>query len=182
MVEIWKDIKGYEGIYQVSDLGRVKSLNYNHHGMEAILKPSNRGNGYLFVVLCINKIKTNYLVHRLVCESFLPNPENKRTVNHKNGIKTDNRLDNLEWATHHENNKHAHDNGLNVSPKFWTGKFGSDNPSSIPVCRFSKTGEYIDEFAGASEAARITGLHRGHISDCCRGSLKSHGGYIWKYK
>lgn len=177
MDEVWKDIHSYDGLYKVSNLGRVKSF---HYGKENILTPCIDRCGYLSAGLSINGKMKKYTVHRLVCLAFLDNPQNKLEINHKNGIKTDNRLENLEYCTASENRKHAYDNNLMIGAR--TGKFGSDNPSSKPVCRYSKTGEYIDEFSGASEAARITGLHRGHISDCCRGYLKSSGGYIWKYK
>lgn len=179
MKEIFKTIDGYEGIYQISDTGRIKSLKF---GKEKILNPIKNNRGYLQVGLCVNGKLKAYRIHRLVCETFLNNPENKRTVNHKNGIKTDNRLENLEFATHNENNKHAHDNGLNKGT--WTGKFGTNHNRSIPICRYTKSGNYIDEFAGANEAYRKTGINQSSITMCCKGNKNyTHaGGYIWKYK
>lgn len=113
--EIWKDIVGQEGKYQISNLGNVKSLSkigqsqtnkyYFHCKPERILKPFKVGLGYLCVVFKYKGEKK--YVHRLVCEAFIPNPENKKTVNHKNGIKVDNSVQNLEWATQLENNNHA---------------------------------------------------------------------------
>lgn len=180
MEEIWKDIKGYEGLYQISDRGNVKSLNYNNTGKNCILKSSNNGNGYLCIGLRINGKTKTRRVHRLVCEAFLPNPENKETVNHKNGIKTDNRLENLEWATYSENNKHSY---IELGKKgTMTGKLGKNHNRSITVCRYSKSGEYIDEFSGACEAERITKIYNSHIIACCKGYRKSAGNYIWKYK
>lgn len=111
MKEIWKDIEGQEGIYQVSNLGRIKSLpriltKKNPHreylSKEKILSPGLTSEGYLLVVIS-NKSMT---IHRLVAKAFVSNPENKKTVNHINGIKTDNRDVNLEWCTHRENNLH----------------------------------------------------------------------------
>lgn len=120
MQEVWKDVSGYEGLYQVSTLGRVKTLGcvreysdgrvYNYP--EKILKQSN-SRGYTTVHFYRDgKRSHGQSVHRLVVDAFLPNPENKVTVNHINGIKSDNRLENLEWATYKENNNHAYSVGL----------------------------------------------------------------------
>ena len=101
MKEIWKDIEGYEGKYQVSNMGRVKTLNYRNSGKEQILH-SNPTGGYCIVGLCKTKRKT-YYIHRLVAAAFVPNPENKPEVNHINHNKRDNRASNLEWVTQYEN-------------------------------------------------------------------------------
>ncbi|MBQ9488273.1 MAG: NUMOD4 motif-containing HNH endonuclease [Selenomonadaceae bacterium] len=107
--EIWRDVKDFEGIYQVSNLGRVKSF----YGKEPrILKPGEHWNGYLGVVLFKNDHRKTYSVHRLIAEAFIPNPENKSMVNHKDGNKQNNCLENLEWATRSENVLHAHKIGL----------------------------------------------------------------------
>ena len=103
MNEIWKDIEGYKGKYQVSDQGRVKSLNYNHTGYERVLKPRLTADGYLHVGLCKDNKMKNCYIHRLVAEAFIPNPSNKPCLDHINTIKTDNRVDNLRWVTHKEN-------------------------------------------------------------------------------
>lgn len=119
MSEIWKDIKGFEGSYQVSNLGRVKSMErkipHNVHSgfrtiRERILKNQDNSNGYKFVVFGY-KGKINY-IHRLVAKEFIINTENKHEVNHINGLKDDNRVENLEWCTHSENQKHALKTGL----------------------------------------------------------------------
>ena len=104
MEEIWKDISGYEGLYQISNLGNVKSLNYSRTGKERILKPGTDKDGYLLVTLYKNRNKRPFKIHRLVAKAFIPNPDNKSDVNHKDENKTNNCVDNLEWMTRMENN------------------------------------------------------------------------------
>jgi hypothetical protein len=120
-VEIWKDVVGYKGIYQVSNLGRVKSLEVKRFTKannsfstykEKILNQSYTKDGYLKITFTVNKVKKTFLVHRLVATAFIENPNNKPEVNHINGIKDDNSYKNLEWNTPVENVKHAYKNGL----------------------------------------------------------------------
>ena len=125
MKEIWKDIKGYEKIYQISNLGRVKRLSYWHkvglknvsitYRTERILKQSCDSNGYKQVCLTKNSKKKSHSIHKIMAIVFIPNSENKKQVNHINGIKTDNNIENLEWCTYHENLKHAMKNGLRAT-------------------------------------------------------------------
>lgn len=110
MKEVWKDIKGFEGLYNVSNLGRVKSLKCREH---KILIPVTLSNGYYIVTLYIHGKRYIKLIHRLVSEAFVLNPDNLPCVNHINGIKTDNRAENLEWCTYKSNNIHAMKTGLN---------------------------------------------------------------------
>ncbi len=132
--EIWKDIIGYEGLYQISNLGRVKVMARNKNvwqasyiSKEKVLKQNLSTSGYYQVALQENNISKHFKVHRLVAIAFIPNPENKPQVNHINGIKTDNRLENLEWATASENRQHAFDIGLNKrGEKHYSTKF-TDN-------------------------------------------------------
>lgn len=110
MHEIWRDIKGYKGCYQVSSLGRVRSLRRkrlsNGYLRERILKFGIAVNGYFYVILCKDRIIKPFSVHRLVAQAFIPNPDNKPEVNHKSGVKTDNEVNSLEWCTHKENIEH----------------------------------------------------------------------------
>ena len=99
-MEIWKDIKGYEGLYQISNKGRVKSLNYRRTGKEKILISSDDGKGYLCVKLCKNNKIKNHKIHRLVAQAFLPNPDNLPEVNHQDTNTSNNCVENLEWCTH----------------------------------------------------------------------------------
>jgi len=173
MNEIWKDVIGYEGYYKVSNCGNVRS-NYK------ILKQQLAFKNYLKVDLKMNNVRKTITVHRLVAINFIPNPENKLTVNHIDGNKLNNNVQNLEWATYGENNKHAVDNNLRKSP--WTGKLGKFNPNSKIVQQFDLTGKLLYEYFGTHEAERMTGISFKYISRCCLGDRKTSGGFLWSYK
>jgi len=126
--EIWKDINGYEGLYQISSLGRVKSFakvktgkrpsRGYYCGREIYMSICDNGRGYMFVSIRCGSKKKNKYIHRLLAQHFIPNPQNKPQVNHINGIKSDNRIENLEWVTERENAIHAFKNGyLHQLPK-----------------------------------------------------------------
>lgn len=117
MKEVWKDVEGYEGIYQVSDMGRVRSLARKGKLSTELMGIHSTTLGYKFCSLSLNGKTKHKLLHRLVAIAFISNPEGKETVNHKDGDKSNNAVINLEWATRSENVQHGYDNGLLVAPK-----------------------------------------------------------------
>lgn len=180
--EVWKDIKGYEGSYQVSNMGRVKSFCRKTR----ILKPQKTQDGYLQVCLCRDGKKKRLYVHRLVAGSFIPNLENKETINHINEIKTDNHVSNLEWMTRAENNNHGTHTERGVKKrkgrkqsKEWIDKRAKGN--SKPVLQFTLDGKLVKEWSSITEAGK-SGFTPSNIIKCCRGKQKTSKGYIWKYK
>ena len=192
MEEEWKDIKGFEGKYMVSNLGRVKSLNYNNTGKEGILKAYTNVHGYLFVVLYKEGKRKLPLVHRLVAQAFLENPQNLPEVNHKNEDKTDNRVENLEWCSRLYNltyNGRAKKAGKKLrgrkqseeSIKRISEKMTNNPKLSKPVYSIDKESGLIMWWQSASEAKRCTGINKGSIIKCCQGKRNSAGGHIFFY-
>jgi hypothetical protein len=173
-MEIFKEIEGYDGIYQVSNLGNIKS--YKKYKEGKILKPNVISSGYEYISL-EGKIRKNCILHRLVAKAFIPNPENKKEVNHINGIKTDNRVENLEWSTRSENILHAHRTGLK---KGYCVK-GKDNPRSKPVIQMTLENIIVGSFESAGEASRHIGAHQTNITCCCRGKQKTAAGFKWEF-
>lgn len=188
-MEIWKNIEGYEGRYQISSHGRVKSLERiaNHIGgsrkvCERIMKSTRAGSKgkYRGVHLYKNRQPAQFLIHRLVARAFIPNPNNKSEVNHIDGNPSNNHVSNLEWCSPAENNQHAYKMGLKSPPN--KDRLGAHNHSSKAVLQCSLQGDVIREFGGTREAHRITGIHFSSINQCARGIRKTAGGFIWKYK
>ena len=161
--EVWKDIEGYEGTYQVSSSGRVKSLNYHRTGKEHLIKQVDNGRGYQQVHLVGKKGLKWHTVHRLVASAFIDNPHNKPTVNHINGDRSNNSVENLEWATYSENSYHSY-------------RVNKRKPSrSLPmVC--IETGK---KYNNAYDAARKTGYSQSSINRCVNGKTKTAGGLHW---
>lgn len=162
MIEVWKDTDGYEGLYQVSTLGNVKSLKFNK---ERILNPGMQKKGYLFVVLCKNGKHKQYLIHRLFAEAFIPNPFKLPYVNHKNEGKTLNAVWNLEWSD------------AKYNANYGTRNKRIAEKHSIPVYCI----ELNKIFLSAQEACRITGIYQQSINKCLKGRYKSAGGFHWRY-
>lgn len=193
-MEIWKDIEGYEGIYQVSNEGRVKSLNYNHTNLEHLLVPST-SRGYLHVNLWNNGKRKMMNIHRLVAEAFLPNPNDFPQVNHKDECKTNNFVfinedesidfdkSNLEWYTHKYNTNYGSRNvrAGEAIARVLSGRIPKCSPPK-KVYQYTLDGELVATYESASEAARQNGYNEGKISMCCNGKRKTHKGYKWSYE
>lgn len=174
-MEVWKDIQGYEGTYQVSNLGRVRSYK---KGKESVLKPIVASKGYTQVALYTNDIPKRLRVHRLVAETFLSNEENKPVVNHINGIKNDNRLENLEWNTHGENIRHA------VRTKLKIAVSGAAHYKSRQIVCI-ELGVLFDSLSDAVIYLRDNGFPRADksaLTECAQGKRQSAYGYTWKYE
>ena len=173
MTENWKSIAGYEELYEVSDLGRIKSLK---NGKERILKPKKTHCGYLLVNLYKDGHVKTVRIHRTVATAFIPNPNNLETVNHKDEVKTNNTVGNLEWMSQKDNNNYGTRNKRISAAKI------NHLSLSKKVQMFDKyTGELLATFPSTREAERVTGISQSHISSCCNGKRKSAGGYIWRY-
>lgn len=167
-------IKNFPG-YIVSEFGDVYSVNYNHTGILKKLSPCKNHKGYLQVHLWKNNKGYSKTVHRLVAEAFLPNINNLPEINHINGDKTDNCVKNLEWISSSDNLLHSY---RVLGRKH---RWGKDNKCSKIILQI-KDGSVIAEFYGANEASRCTKVYFSDIHKCCKGKLKTAGGYIWKYK
>ena len=190
MNEIWKSIMGYEGYYEVSNLGNVHSVDriiVNKNGRKRffnskILKLLTNIDGYLVIQLNKNGKGKQFRVNRLVAHAFIPNPDNKLVVNHKDCNKKNNLSTNLEWNTVSENTQHAYDNGLNKSPKYYLNKFGVEHNRSKAVLQYSKSNEFIVEHASMHEAKRKLNIDVSSISQACNGKRNYAGGFVWKLK
>ena len=175
MKEEWKNIKGYPN-YMVSNMGNVKSLNYNHTGREKIMKPSVDKDGYMYICLYKNGVKKLYLVHRLVAEAFISNPNNYPQVNHKDENPSNNFVDNLEWCDAKYNNNYG-TRTERVTEKLINGK------KSKTVLQINKnTSEIIGEWPSIAEINRKKGFDSKCISNCCKGKQKQSYGFKWAFK
>lgn len=157
MDELWKDIKGYEGLYQASNFGNIRLLNNNKHLKQGILSK-----GYLRVTLS----KKSFLSHRIIATTFIPNPDNKKCVNHIDGNKLNNNVNNLEWCTHSENMQHAWDNGLHSKNHLFKSVYCIDTKET---------------FDSAIFAARKYNTYSTHITACCKGRRETAGKKHWRY-
>lgn len=186
-MEIWKPVIWYEWKYQVSNLWVVKSNKTLHS-----LKGSMTWIWYLKIKVKTNTWTKNLTIHRLVARAFLPNPENKRCVNHINGVKTDNRAENLEWCTHSENMKHAYkinlhkqteNNFFKRNPwKFSKWRFWKESMSAKAIIQYDLLWNVIKEWWSIIDIKRTLWFSSSSISACCRWKYKTSCWFVWKYK
>ena len=179
--EIWKDVVGYEGLYQVSTLGNTKSLKKQKwNRFVYITQPEKRLKqrnikGYYVVRLTKNGKYKNIGVHRLVAQAFIPNPDNLPQVNHKDGNKQNNCVENLEWCTSSYNVKHAFDTGLKTQKK------GIENVCSKSVYQYDKNMNLLKVWGSMKEVEREIGVNHSAILRCAKKKQKTAGGYVWRY-
>lgn len=227
-IEIWKPVLGFEGLYEVSNLGRVKNVphwvsrDYIREGIhiidklfikERVLNPKkkyhhvSRGDGkavfYYGLSLKKGRKYINKMLHRIVAEAFIPNPENKPCIDHINGNPLDNRIENLKWCTYKENNnnpitkarkaisavgirkgwKHTEESKQMISAKLKGREIKKEWFANRlkKVYQYSINGEFIAEYESMTEASKKVGISSGQLSDCCRGKHKTGKGFVWSY-
>lgn len=164
-METWKPVFGFENCYEISSLGNLRNIRNGK-----ALNGQDVRSGYVVNILCDNNRRKTVRRHRLVAEAFIPNPENKREVNHKNGNKLDNTVENLEWATHRENTDHAWLTGLTKVPA----------PKERAVSQYYD-GKWLATYRSIKVAAEISRIDDSGILQCCKGNRRSAGGYEWNY-
>ena len=165
MTEIFKDIANYEGLYQISNHGRVKSLQRKNVGK--IMSLTKCPKGYLHITLPKNNSKKTFRISRLVAQAFIKNPKKKPCVNHKDAVKANNFVTNLEWCTYSENNKHA-----------WANNLNSAHTKRIAQVKY---GLVVKIWESMNAAAKSVGVHQSSISLCCAGKMKSCKNFEWRY-
>lgn len=166
MKEIFKDIKGYEGLYQISNLGNVKRIKKENY---ILCKPSKDSRGYKQIVLTKDKKRKSFKVHRLVALAFIDNINNYKEINHKDENKLNNNVTNLEWCTRKYNCNYGNRN------------YKCTRHRLHRIAQYNKQNDLVGEYPSLKEAEKITGIKYQNISSCCRNIKKSAGGYIWKY-
>lgn len=183
MEEIWKDVIGYEGLYQVSNLGRVKHLIGYNHKTEYILKPTLNEAGYYYVTLSKHNKTRKRLVHRLVALAFIKREDDYRNeIDHINAIRTDNRIANLRWCTRKENCNFPLYRANSSKQGCWMYQRCLElHPRARSVAQYDENSNLIAIWKTAKEAELSTNIKRSGICLCCKGYRNSAGGFIWKY-
>lgn len=179
MEELWKPIPNYEGYYEASNLGRIRSV----YRYKRVLKPMISNTGYERVDLFKNKCRKQYGVHRLVAITFIDNSDDKPFVNHKDENKLNNRASNLEWVTHVENCNYGTAIRRRTAHTDYSNRHGHPNQikaASKPISQYTKDGQFIRDWDSASECARATGLSASSIRKVTSGKRNSLFGYVFK--
>lgn len=180
MKEIWKEVKGYEGLYEVSNLGNVRSINRiikNKFYKGKILITKIDKDGYLQLGLSKNGTKKYFRVHRLVAQAFIPNPSNLPQVNHKDEVKDNNNVKNLEWCDNKYNSSYGTKNNRMIETR--NKKYLKNREKSI--IQLTLSGEFIKEYKSLSDASKINKLSIGNLWKALNGKIRQLSGYIWKY-
>ena len=186
--EIWLDIPGYKNIYQASNYGRIKSLRHevlcsmgSRFVNERILRPYLDYHGYYRLELSFLGKRKKYFIHQLVALAFLPNPNNYKIINHKDGIKINNKPDNIEWCNYSYNEKYSY-RVLGKKPNCpGKGKFGEHSSQSKPITQFTKSGIVVAHFVSLKSASDSIGALYTSIAKAAEGKRKTFKGFIWKY-
>lgn len=173
MMEEWRDIDVSEYTnmkYQISNLGRIKSLNHNHTKKDVILNLKPDKKGYYKINFHKGNKQSHIGIHKLVAKAFIPNPNNLPIVNHKDENPSNNCVDNLEWCTYSYNTKYG------------TGSLRAAQKHYKPVLQYDVNGNFIKEWEGIKIANEALNISIGSISKCCNGVINTAKGYVWKYK
>lgn len=187
MQEIWKDIENYEGCYQVSNLGRVRSLTRKvdtFNGVRTtkgrILKPTLTDMGYLTICLKQHQKSKTFFIHRLVAKAFIPNPNNYPIINHKDSVPTNNNVENLEWCTQSHNVKESYRVG-NAKPTKGCFKKGMIPHNRKAVKQYDLDGNFIATYKSIRFASESTNTNPVCIGNCCKGTQETSNGFKWRY-
>jgi len=183
--ETWKPIVGYEGLYEVSNMGRIKSLPKTidihrclQHRNEKIFNGSKDNHGYMCVTLCNNGKRKTFKVHRLVAYAFIPNPDNLPQINHKDENKANNCVENLEWCDQSYNINYGNRNKKCILTKNKNGSFGAE----VPILQYTFDGVFVKRYSSLSEVERTTGKCYVSVICCCSGKFTHSYDYIWIYE
>lgn len=191
MVEVWKDIEGYEGRYQVSNLGNIKSLRYGGRYEARNLVPKVNNHGYEWVELFNNGKKQCIQIHRLVASAFIPNPRGYPIVNHKDENPRNNQVDNLEWCDHKYNVRYSLERHIEERrkglwgprPPYWKGNTGNFGPykRKRPIAQVDRDGNIVRIWDCSRQIQREENKSQWSITQCCDGKRKTAYGYTWHY-